>query len=67
MTAARELHKRGGPSEEAIRDEIALRVWAEAEQLVMTLANPDTPQGDHDRPHRLRSLAQTILQMNEGR
>ena len=67
VTAAGALHRKGDRSEEAIRDEIAFRVWAEAEQLAMTLAQPASSTGDHDRPRRLRATAQAILQMDRGR
>ena len=67
MAAAGALHDEGDRSEQAIGREIAFRVWAEAEQLAVTLAKPDSARGDLDRPQRLRALARTILQVDGSR
>jgi hypothetical protein len=67
MAAAGALHEQRDPSDESVRREIAFRVWAESEHLAMTLAKPDSPNGDRDRARRLRAIAREILQTDGGR
>jgi hypothetical protein len=67
MAAAAALHGEGDRSEQAAGREIAFRVWAEAQQLAVTLAKPGEARGDLDRPRRLRALAQTILKVDGSR
>ncbi len=67
MAAASALHQDGARSEQAISEELAFRVWAEAEALRTVLAPSDAAGADHDRPRRLRDLARLILETNGGR
>jgi hypothetical protein len=67
MTAASALRQEGARSEQATSDELAFRIWAEAEQLRDVLAHRGTAPADQDRPRRLRELARMILETSGGR